>query len=69
METIVKKTVIRTASGSVLTVEPGTETPVSVDEMLRRRDAWLQRNREKLKDYSVDQYIAEKRRDVELGLE
>lgn len=69
MTATVKKTVIRTASGSVLTVEPGTEHPVSVDEMLKRRDAWLERNREKLKGYSVDQFIAEKRRDVEAGLE
>ncbi len=64
-----KKAVVRTASGSVLTVEPGTENPVSIEEMLQRRDAWLDRNREKLKGYSVDQFIAEKRRAVEAGLE
>lgn len=69
MNTTVKKSVIRTASGSVLTIEPGTEHPVSIDEMLKRRDAWLRRNREKLKGYSVDRFIAEKRRDVEMGLE
>lgn len=69
MTTAVKKTVIRTASGTVLTVEPGTEKPVSVEEMLKRRDVWLERNREKLGGYSVDQFLAEKRRAVEAGLE
>jgi hypothetical protein len=67
--TTVQKPVIRTASGSLLTVEPETEHPVSIEEMLKRRDVWLTRNREKLKGYSVDRFIAEKRRDVEAGLE
>ena len=69
MTATVKKTVVRTASGSVLTVESGTEKPVSVEEMLKRRDLWLERNREKLKGYSVDRFIAEKRRDAEMGIE
>lgn len=69
MTTSVQKTVIRTASGSELTVAPGTEQPVSVEEMLRRRDKWLTSNREKLGNYSVDQFIAEKHRNVGLGLE
>lgn len=69
MTTMVQKTVIRTASGNALTVEPGTEQPVSVEEMLQRRDKWLERNREKLKDYSVERFIAEKHRNVALGLE
>ncbi len=69
MTTMAQKTVIRTASGSELTIEPGTEHPVSVEEMLRRRDAWLQRNRGKIGNYSVDQFLAEKHRNVELGLE
>lgn len=69
MNTTVKKSVIRTASGNVLTIEPGTEHPVSIDEMLRRRDAWLRRNREKIQGYSVDRFIAGKRRGIEMGLE
>ncbi len=69
MTTTEQKTVIHTASGSILTVEPGTEQPVSVEEMLKRRDMWLKRNGDKVKDYSVDQFIAEKHRDVEMGLE
>lgn len=69
MSTTAKKTVIHTASGSMLSVEQGTENPVSLEEMLKRRDAWLKRNRKKLNGYSVDQFLAEKRRNVELGLE
>lgn len=68
MSTTEKKPVIRTASGTVLSIEPGTEKPVSIEEMLRRRDAWLERNKEKLKGYSVDQFIAEKKRDIDRGL-
>lgn len=67
--TSVQKTVIQTPSGNVLTIAPGTENPVSVDEMIRRRDAWLVRNKDKLKGYSVDQFIAEKKRDIDMGLE
>lgn len=59
---------IKTESGTILTVEPGTENPVSVEEMLRRRDAWLARNREKVLGYSVDAFIAEKHADIEKGL-
>lgn len=63
MSTTIKKTVIITRSGHPLTVAPGTENPVSVEEMLRRRDAWLERNKDKLKGYTVADFIAEKRRE------
>lgn len=68
MTTHIKKPVFVTKSGRVLAVTPGTEHPVSVDEMRKRRDAWYERNKQYLKGYSVDVFIAEKRRDVAKGL-
>lgn len=68
MSTLIQKPVILTKSGHPLIVAPGTEVPVSAKEMLKRRDAWLERNREKVKDYTVNDFISEKRLDVEKGL-
>ncbi len=59
---------IVTETGYVLRVWPGTEKRVSVDEMIRRRDEFYEQYGHLLKNYSVEQFIREKRRDVELGL-
>ncbi len=61
MSVDVKKPVIITKSGRALAVTPGTEIPVSVDEIRKRRDAWRERNRQYLEGYSVAAFIAEKR--------
>lgn len=68
MTTHVKKPVFVTKSGRALAVTPGTENPVSVDEMIKRRDSWYERNKKYLEGYSVEAFIAEKRQDVEKGL-
>ncbi len=68
MTVYVKKPVFVTKSGRALAVTPGTENPVSVDEMRRRRDAWYERNKRYLEGYSVDAFLAEKRIDVGKGL-
>jgi len=68
MSAVIQKPVIMTKSGHALLIAPGTENPVSATEMLKRRDAWLERNKEKLKDYTVADFIAEKQVDVEKGL-
>ena len=67
--TTVEKKVVVTPSGTTFSIRPGTENPVSVDEMIRRRDEWYARNKHLLKGYSTEQFIAEKRRDVKAGLE
>ncbi len=68
MSTVIQKPVVMTGSGHALLVAPGTENPVSAAEMLRRRDAWFERNKDKVKGYAVADFIAEKRLDVEKGL-
>lgn len=68
MSTVSQKPIVITKSGHALIVAPGTENPVSATEMLRRRDAWLERNKEKVKGYTVADFIAEKHADVEKGL-
>lgn len=69
MTTHSKKPVIRTPSGEILTVMPGTEKPVSVKEMKRRRDEWRTKYQHLLGDYSVAKFLEEKSRDKEAGLE
>jgi len=69
MTATMDKTVVYTKSGRPLKVRPGTENPISVDEMFHRRDEWYARNKHLLEGYSSDQFIAEKRRAVEAGLE
>ncbi len=64
MTAYVKKPTFITKSGRALAVAPGTENPVSVDEMRKRRDAWYERNKKYLTGYSVDDFITEKRLDV-----
>ncbi len=61
--------VFRTRSGKTLLVEPGTENPVPVAEMVQRRDAWHAQYGHLLKGYSVARFLEEKHRDVEKGLE
>ena len=69
MTVTAEKPVVFTASGEALSILPGTENPVSVDEMLRIRDEWLARHKNKLRGYSSDKFVAQKRRDVETGIE
>ena len=64
-----QKAVVHTKSGRPLTIRPGTENPVPVDEMIRRRDEWLARHKHLFEGYSTDQFVAEKWREVEAGLE
>ncbi len=68
MTASVKRPVFVTRSGHILSVTPGTENPVSVDEMRRRRNAWHDRNKKYLEGYGVDDFLAEKRQDVGKGL-
>ena len=68
MTTLIQKPIIMTKSGHALLAAPGTENPVSAREMLKRRDAWLERNKDKVKGYTVADFIAEKQQDVEKGL-
>ena len=69
MTTTVEKKVVYTKSGRPLAISPSTANPVSADEMFRNRDEWYARNKHLLKGYSSDQFVAERRRDVEAGLE
>jgi hypothetical protein len=69
MAATAEKSVVYTASGEPLSILPGTENPVPVDEMLRIRDEWLARYKPLLRDYSSDKFIAQKRSEVEAGLE
>lgn len=69
MTTSTKKPVFLTPSGDSLSVMPGTESPVSVDEMVRRRNAWRDKYGHLVEDYSVAEFLREKRRDVEAGLQ
>ncbi len=68
MSTVMQKPIVITKSGHALIVAPGTEQPVSATEMLKRRDMWLERNKDRVKGYTVADFIAEKRLDVEKGL-
>jgi len=52
-----------------LEIAPESEHPVSIDEVINRRDAGYAKNKHLLKDYSVVEYLKEKRKSVELGLE
>jgi hypothetical protein len=68
MTTYTQKPVFITKSGRALAVTPGTDTPVTVEEMRKRRDTWYERNKKYLEGYSTDDFIAEKHSDVEKGL-
>ncbi len=57
-----------TKSGETLEFWPGTENPVSIDEAIRRRDELYEQYKHLLKNYSVEQYLREKHRDVEMGI-
>lgn len=46
----------------------GPVLPVEVDKLIAERDAWYERNRRFLEGYSAEQFVKEKRRDVEEGL-
>lgn len=69
MTTEVKTPYIRTPSGEILHIAPGTEHPVSAAEVRRRRDAWYAQNSKYFAGYSVEQFLKEKHKDVESGLE
>ncbi len=60
---------IVTETGYVLHLWPGTEKRVPIEEMIRRRDEFYEQYKHLLKNYSVDQFLREKRRDVEMGIE
>ena len=69
MTATAQKKLLITPSGKTFTISPGYENPVSADEMERRRDAWRARNKHLLVGCSTEKYIAQKRREVEAGLE
>lgn len=46
----------------------GPVRPVEVDKLVAERDAWYEKNRRLLEDYSVEQFLEDKRKDVEKGL-
>lgn len=69
MTTNTQKPVYMTESGQALLIAPGTEHPVSVDEMRRRRDEFHAKYKHLLEGYSVAEFLREKRRDVESGIE
>ena len=67
MTATVEKKVVVAPSGMSFAIAPGTENPVSADEMFRIRDEWHARNKHFLEGYSSDQFLAEKRHDVKAG--
>ncbi len=69
MTTSMMRPVFKTDSGEELLVVPGTENPVSVDEMIRRRDEFRARYGHLLEGYSVAEFLREKHRDIEMGVE
>ncbi len=69
MTTSMMRPVFTTESGEELLVAPGTENPVSVEEMIRRRDEFRARYGHLLEGYSVAEFLREKRRDSETGVE
>ena len=69
MTATVEKTVFTAPNGKTFRIRPGTENPVSVAEMTRRRYKWYAQHKHLLAGYSTEQFIAEKRRDVEAGPE
>ena len=68
MTATMEKTVIYTQSGRPVSVWPSTAKSVSPEEVSRKRAEWLARNKPILGDWSSDDFIVEKRRDVEAGL-
>ncbi len=69
MTTSTTRPVFITKSGQALLVAPGTENPVSINEMIRRRDEFRARYKHLLEGYSVADFLREKHRDVEMGIE
>ena len=69
MTATMQKAIVHAPPDESFAVASGTENPVSADEMERRRDQWLERNKHLLVGYSSDKFIAQKRRDVEAGQE
>ena len=65
----IKRPVYLTKSGQALLVTPGTETPVSVDEMVRRRNEFHAQYKHLLEGYRVAEFLREKHRDIETGVE
>lgn len=68
MTTSIKHHEYRAPNGKKLRVS-GPVLPVEVDKLIAERDAWYERNRRFLENYSVKQFIEEKRKDVEEGME
>jgi hypothetical protein len=69
MATSIKRPVFITKSGQELLVTPGTENPVSVDKMIRRRNEFHARYKHLLEGYSVSEFLREKHKDAEMGIE
>ncbi len=69
MTTSAKKGIYRSPTGVELEIAPESAQPVSVDELVARRDAWYEENKHLLKGYSVAEYLKEKHKNVALGLE
>ena len=60
MSTATRKPTITTPSGHTLTVAPGTEKPLPVDEWFKKLEAWRERNKEHVARISVEEFLAEK---------
>ncbi len=67
MTTNVKQYEFRTPSGKILRVSRQV-TAANVNRLAAEADAWHERNKHLLQGYSVEVFLEEKYRDVEMGL-
>ncbi len=67
MTTNIKQYEFRTPSGKILRTSRPV-VPANVERLAAEADAWYERNKHILKDYSVAEFLEEKYRDVEKGL-
>ncbi len=60
MITVTKKPTITTRPGHTLTVAPGTENPLSVDEWFKKLETWREQNKKHVAQISVEEFLQEK---------
>lgn len=60
MSATTRKPTIITPSGHILTVAPGTEKPMAVDEWFKKLRIWREQNKEHVARISVEEFLAEK---------
>jgi hypothetical protein len=67
MTTMTQKPTMTTRSGHILTIAPGTENPLPVNDWFKKLEAWRIRNTKHVTRISVEEFLEEKYADEDAG--